>query len=133
MHRTAEWVSADTPVCDVATRILKNEIGAMPVGKDDRTVGMITNLDLAMRVLTNKLNAATTRAEDIMTPGIIYCRTADGVKDAVQLMSEYGIRRLPPLDKTKRLTGMLSLCDVAYGANLRVVWKLIQAVASHHR
>lgn len=132
MHSPAEWVSADTPVDEIAVRMSMDDIGAVPVGKDDRLVGMITDRDLALRVVGQKRDAHKTLAEEVMTRGIVYCRTEEDVEDAVHLMEQKELRRLPVLDDDKRLVGMLSLGDVAHATGLQLTGELTRAVADHH-
>ncbi|MBF9029954.1 CBS domain-containing protein [Rhodobacterales bacterium HKCCE3408] len=133
MHAPAEWVSADTPVTEIAARMEMDDIGAVPVGKDDRLIGMITDRDLALRVVGGKKDPAKTVASDVMTPGIVYCRTEESVEDAIHLMDQKKIRRLPVLDEHKRLVGMLSLGDVAHTASRSLAGELAQAISAHHR
>jgi len=133
MHAPAHWVGADTPVSEIAERMAKDDIGAVPIGKDDKLIGMITDRDLATRVVAKGLNAEKTKAEDVMTKGVVYCRTEETVDDAVHLMDQKKIRRLPVLDEKKRLVGMLSLGDVAHAAGLQLAGELTRAVADHHK
>lgn len=133
MHGPAEWVEADTPVSEIAERMAKDDIGAVPIGKNDKLVGMITDRDLATRVVAKGLNAKKTKAIDVMTKGIVYCNTEETVEDAVHLMDQKKIRRLPVLDDKKRLVGMLSLGDVAHAAGLQLAGELTRAVADHHK
>ena len=133
MHSPAEWVDADTPVSKIAARMAKDDIGAVPIGKNDKLVGMITDRDLATRVVAKGLNSERTKAEDVMTKGIVYCRTGESVEDAIHLMDNKKIRRLPVLDDEKRMVGMLSLGDVAHSAGLELAGELTRAVADHHR
>lgn len=132
MHSPAEWVAAETPVSEVAARMARADIGAIPVGRNDRLVGMITDRDLALRVVGQKRDPEKTRADEVMTPGIVYCRTAEDVEDAIHLMDQKKVRRLPVLDDKKRLVGMLSLGDVAHGTGLQLAGELARAVAGHH-
>lgn len=133
MHSPAHWVSGDTPVCEVAARMARDDIGALPVGHDDRLIGMITDRDLALRVVAQKRDPATTRADEVMSPGIIWCSTTEEVEDAVHLMDQRKIRRLPVLNDRHRLVGMLTLGDVAHGSALQLTGELTRAVADHHR
>ena len=133
MHGPAEWVDEETPVSDIAERMAMDDIGAVPIGKDDRLVGMITDRDLAVRVVARGLNAQQTRARDVMTKNVIYCRTEETVEDAVHLMDQKKIRRLPVLDDKKRLVGMLSMGDVAHSGGLQLAGEMTRAVADHHR
>ena len=133
MHSPAQWVSGDTPVSEVAARMARDDIGALPVGRDDRLIGMITDRDLALRVVALKRDPATTRADEVMTPDVIWCSTAEDVEDAVHLMDQRKIRRLPVLNDKHRLVGMLTLGDVAHGGALQLAGELTRAVADHHR
>lgn len=133
MHAPADWVEADTPVSEVAARMAEADIGALPVGRNDRLIGMITDRDLALRVVAQKRDPQTTRAEDVMTSGLIWCRTEEDVEDAVHLMDQKKVRRLPVINEEKRLVGMLSLGDIAQGMGLQLAGELTRAVADHHR
>ncbi len=73
MRAPAEWVEANTPVAEVARRMKAGDIGALPVGRDDRLIGMVTDRDLALRVLGEGRDPASTTAEQMMTPGIVWC------------------------------------------------------------
>ncbi|MGS4948251.1 CBS domain-containing protein [Meridianimarinicoccus sp. RP-17] len=132
MHRHADWASADTPVSEVARMMQKDDIGAIPVGKDDKLIGMITDRDIALRVVAAGRDPVKTTAEEIMTKGIVYCRTTETVEDAIHLMDQKKIRRLPVIDENKRLVGMLSLGDVSHAVSRELSGELLQAIAAHH-
>jgi CBS domain-containing protein len=132
MHRHADWASADMPVSEVAKMMQKDDIGAIPVGKDDRLVGMITDRDIALRVVAAGRDPARTTAEEIMTKGIVYCRTTETVEDAIHLMDQKKIRRLPVIDDKKRLVGMLSLGDISHAVSRELSGELLHAVTDHH-
>jgi CBS domain-containing protein len=133
MHRDADWATADTPVSDIAKLMQEHDIGAVPVGKNDKLIGMVTDRDIALRVVAAGLDPAKTTAKDIMTKGIVYCRTNETVEDAIHLMDQKKIRRLPVIDDNKRLVGMLSLGDVSHAVGRELSGELLQAVADHHR
>ena len=132
MHRQADWASADTPVKEIAKMMGKDDIGAIPVGKDDKLIGMVTDRDIALRVVAKGRDPANTTAEEVMTKGIVYCRTAETVEDAIHLMDQKKIRRLPVIDDNKRLVGMLSLGDVSHAVSGELSGELLTAVADHH-
>lgn len=133
MHSQAEWASADTPVSEVAKMMQKDDIGAIPVGKDDKLIGMVTDRDIALRVVAAGRDPAKTTAEEIMTKGMIYCRTTETVEDAIHLMDQKKIRRLPVIDDNKRLVGMLSLGDISHTVSRELSGELLRAVAAHHK
>lgn len=133
MHGPADWVSADTPVSEIAQMMNKEDIGAIPIGKEDKLVGMITDRDIAVRVVAAGRDPKKTKAEDVMTKGIVYCQTKESVEDAIHLMDQKKIRRLPVLNDKKRLVGMLSLGDVAHSVSRDLSGELLHAVADHHK
>jgi CBS domain-containing protein len=132
MHPQADWASADTPVSEVAKMMQKDDVGAIPVGKDDKLIGMVTDRDIALRVVAAGRDPAKTTAEEIMTKGIVYCRTTETVEDAIHLMDQRKIRRLPVIDDNKRLVGMLSLGDISHAVSRDLSGELLHAVADHH-
>ena len=133
MHPKADWASHDMPVSEVAKMMADEDIGAVPVGKDDRLVGMVTDRDIVVRVVAAKRDPERTRAEDVMTPGIVYCTTTESMEDAIHLMEQKRIRRLPVLDENRRMVGILGLGDVAHAAGQSLAGELVHAVAGHHK
>jgi CBS domain-containing protein len=132
MHPKATWASADTSVKDVARMMEKNDIGAVPIGQNDKLIGMLTDRDIALRVVARGLDPATTTAKDVMTKGIVWCRLSSTVEDAIHLMEQKQIRRLPVIDDDKRLVGMLSLGDIAHSVSRELSGEVLHAVADHH-
>jgi len=132
MHVEADWASADTPVSELAKMMEKDDIGAIPIGRDDKLIGMVTDRDIALRVVARGLDPAKTTAGEIMTKGIVYCRTTETVEDAIHLMDQRKIRRLPVIDDDKRLVGMLSLGDISHAVSRELTGELVHAVAEHH-
>ncbi len=132
MHKRVEWVSPDTPVRTLAKKMRQYDVGALPVGENDRLIGMVTDRDIAVRGVANGKDVAKLTARDIMTKGIIWCRASDSAGDAARLMETKQIRRLPVIDEKKRLVGMLSLGDISHAASQRTTAEVIKAVSAHH-
>lgn len=132
MHPQADWASSDTPVSEVARMMEKDDVGAIPIGRDDRLVGMLTDRDIAIRVVAKGLDPAKTTAEAVMTKDLVWCRTSETVEDAIHLMDQKKIRRLPVIDENKRLVGMLALGDIAHSVSRDLSGEILRAVADHH-
>ena len=132
MHAPAEWVEANTPVAEVARQIKVGDIGALPVGRHARLIGMVTDRDLFLRVLGEGRDPAKTSSEGVMSPSIVGCLTTQTVKDAMQLMEQKKIRGLPVFDDKKRLVGMLSLGDIADAMLRQLLGEVVNAAADHH-
>jgi len=132
MHKGVEWVGPDTPVSEVAKRMRDKDIGAIPVGENDRLVGMVTDRDIACRAVANGKDLSKTSARDVMTKGIVYCRDSEELDDALRIMEQRKLRRLPVINDRKRMVGMLSLGDVAHSATHELTGEVVSAVAAHH-
>jgi predicted transcriptional regulator len=132
MHEGCEWVSPDTRVTEIAKLMRKSDIGAVPVGENDKLVGMVTDRDICCKGVANGHDIDMLTARDVMSVGIAYCRDSDDVEDAAELMERRRIRRLPVIDKNKRMVGMLSLGDISHSATPSLTAELTQAVSAHH-
>ncbi|HEY1361910.1 MAG TPA: CBS domain-containing protein [Xanthobacteraceae bacterium] len=132
MHKGVEWVSPDTPVAAIARKMLEEDIGAIPVGENDRLVGMITDRDITLRAVADGKDLAGLTARDVMTEGIKWCRDIDEVNQAASVMQENQIRRLPVIDQNKRMVGILSLGDVSHAASKRTAAEVVRGVSAHH-
>lgn len=132
MHRGVEWRSPETPVMELAHAMRTHDIGAIPIAQDDRLIGMVTDRDIVCRGLADGRTVDGLTARDVMTKGIVWCRSDDEIEDAVRIMEARRIRRLPVIDSEKRLVGMLSLGDVSSAAGQSLCGELAKAVAAHH-
>jgi len=114
MHVGAFWVGPDTSLTDIAKLMEKNDIGAVPIGENDRLVGMVTDRDIVCRGLAKEnFDVRCARARDVMTSGIHCCKEDDDLTKAAQHMEKLKVRRLPVIDKDKRMVGVLSRHDTA--------------------
>jgi CBS domain-containing protein len=109
------------------------DIGAIPVGENDRLVGMITDRDIACRGLANGKDVAKLTVGRVMTKPIVYCRAKDKLEAAAKIMEKKGVRRLPVIDENKRMVGMLSLGDISSKAPKLLSGEVLKAVSAHHR
>lgn len=132
MHRNVSWVAPTMPVSEIAKIMKDQDIGAVPVGENDRLIGMVTDRDIAIRALADGFDVSSSTARDVMSPGIIYCRTDDTVDEAVRVMEAKKIRRLPVIDSNKRMVGMLSIGDVSHSGGRWLTEELMKAVSEHH-
>jgi len=132
MHKGVEWVSPDTPVRVLANIMREQDVGAIPIGDNDRLVGMVTDRDVTVRAVANGKDVSELAAKDIMTKGIVWCRDADDVTHAANIMQAKQIRRLPVIDKNKRMVGILSLGDLSHSATERTAAAVTKAVSAHH-
>lgn|SRR5215469_9706049 len=132
MHKGVEWMSPDTPVKTLAKAMLEHDIGAIPIGENDRLVGMVTDRDITVRAVANGKDISALTARDVMTKGIVWCRDNDDVTHAANVMQSKQIRRLPVIDKDKRMVGIMSLGDLSHAATERTAAAVTKGVSAHH-
>ena len=133
MHKGVDWVSPDTPVTELAKLMREHDIGAIPIGENDRLIGMVTDRDIVCKGLArDSFDAGRATARDIMTPGIHCCREDDNLAKAVQHMETLKIRRLPVINKSKRMVGILSLGDLSSSASTVLLSEWAKSVSAHH-
>ena len=133
MHKGVDWVSPDTPITEIAKLMQGHDIGCIPIGQDDRLIGMVTDRDIVCKGLASKdFNPARTTARDVMTEGIHCCREDDDLAKAVHHMEMLKVRRLPVINKSKRMVGMISLGDVGHSAGADLLTQCVKSVSAHH-
>jgi CBS domain-containing protein len=133
MHKGVDWVSPDTPVTELAKLMRDHDVGAIPIGENDRLVGMVTDRDIVCKGLAHEtFDARCATARDVMTAEIHCCREDDNLAKAVRHMDELKVRRLPVINKNKRMVGILSLGDVSNSAPVDLLLECVKSVAAHH-
>lgn len=132
MHKKAEWCEPSTPVAELAKIMKSKDIGAIPIGENDKLVGMVTDRDITVRGFADNRDMSKLTARDVMSKKIIYCTEDEDIEDAVHLMEEKQVRRLPVINAQKRMVGMLSLGDVSHAVGQSLSGELVKAVSAHH-
>jgi len=132
MHAGVDWCAPDTPLSEIAKIMRDADIGAVPIGENDRLIGMVTDRDIVCRGFADGKDPASLTAREVMTEGIVYCTEDQSLEDAIQLMEERQIRRMPVINGKKRMTGMLSLGDLSHAAGHELTGELTEAVTGHH-
>lgn len=108
-----EVIRPETALIEAAQKMKSMDIGILPVCDGDRLVGVITDRDIAVRGVAQGYDPKTARVQEVMTPEVIYCFDDEDVKEAAKKMKEKQVRRLPVLNREKRLVGIVSLGDLA--------------------
>jgi CBS domain-containing protein len=105
-------VRSDQTIREAARMMLEIDAGALPVHDGDRLVGMITDRDIAVRAVAAG-KSADTPIRDVMTKEVLYCFDDEDVEHVVQNMGDIQVRRLPVMNRDKRLVGIVSIGDLA--------------------
>ncbi|MGH7824269.1 MAG: CBS domain-containing protein [Candidatus Binatia bacterium] len=130
MTRDPEVVTSDLVLKDAALKMRKLDVGMLPVRNDDRLVGMLTDRDITVRATAEGRDPIKTQVHEVMSPEVVYCFDDQDVSEAAKLMREKQIRRLPILNREKRLVGVVSLGDVAvHSKEEKIVSETIKEVS----
>ncbi len=117
-------VMTENPVCclpsdlvSASARVMRREnVGAVPVINDEQMkqlIGIVTDRDLAIKVVAEARDANHTLVQDVMTSTIVVCRECEDLSSAIKAMEEHQIRRVPVVDDDGRVVGIISQADVA--------------------
>ena len=112
MSRDVKVIRPDMSIQDAARKMRDGDFGMMPVGEDDRMIGTLSDRDITIRAVAEGMDADT-KVRDVMSEGIAWAYEDDSVEQAAKTMSEWQVRRLPVVDRDKRLVGIVALGDFA--------------------
>jgi|SRR5690606_33436490 len=116
MSRQVDVIDPNTTIRDAARRLRDDNVGALPVGEGDQLIGMLTDRDIVVRGVAVGRSDGNAAVRDAMSEGVFYCFDDDDVEKAAQIMAEHQVRRLPVLNRDKRLVGIIALADLARSA-----------------
>ena len=116
-----EVIAPDASIYEAAEKMSHRDIGPLPVCEGDRLIGMLTDRDITVRAVAAGRDPRTTHVRDVMTPDVVYGFDDEEVQDAARLMAQYQIRRLPVLNRSKQLVGMVALGDLAVHPGIQPV------------
>lgn len=126
--------TAQTPLRDVARMMVDNDCGQIPVVDDaGAPVGVVTDRDIAIRIVAEGRDSNNATASDAMTKSAKTVRSDSSLKDAVYLMEESKIRRVPVVDENGKLAGMFSLADLALANKPDATAQMVKEVSEPAR
>ena len=115
MTRNVRLCTPGAPIRDVARIMAEIDAGSMPVGENDRPIGMNTDREIAIRPVAEG-KGPETPVREVMSEHIHYCFEDEEVEHVAKNMGHIRVRRLPVVNRDKRLVGILSLGDLARSA-----------------
>jgi CBS domain-containing protein len=112
MTRSVKTAAPDTTVREAALMMRTEDVGAIPVVENGRLIGIVTDRDIVVRAVAEGKNAEA-KVGDVMTPEIFSVKENDFVFEAIRLMGDKQIRRIPVVSETGELAGIIAMADVA--------------------
>jgi CBS domain-containing protein len=130
MTRDVRIASPEQSIRDAASLMAKADFGAIPVGENDRLVGMITDRDIAVRAVAAG-KGPDTPVREVMSQDVKYCFDDEDLEHVAKNMAEIRVRRLPVVTRDKRLVGIVSLGDIALVEDKKVAGEAVSGVSKH--
>ena len=121
LTKDPQVVRPDASICDAAKKMKQLDVGMLPVCDGQRLIGAVTDRDLAIRAVAEGRDANRTFVHEVMSRDVLYCFEEDNLEQAAIIMEEKQVRRLPVLNRQKRLVGIVSLGDLALRADDEVL------------
>lgn len=131
MSSDVVWVSPSEEIGNVASKMKEFDIGAIPICKNEEVVGIVTDRDIVVRGLVDDGDIAEHSVREVMSEHPIWCSPTEDVEDAIRLMEDKQIRRLPVVDDKRHLVGLLSLGDISQKISHELSGEVIAAVSRH--
>lgn len=131
MTRDVQTIRADQNIREAAQMMEQIDSGALLVNEGDRLVGMLTDRDIAIRAVA-KGRDFDTPVREVMTPNVCYCFEDEDVQHVAENMADIHVRRLPVMNREKRLVGVVSLGNIAECHNPSVSDTVLQGVTQAH-
>jgi|SRR5215207_461023 len=131
MHEGCECIGESQTLLEAASRMEQLDIGVMPIcGDDGRLKGMLTDRDIVVKALAHGRDPADTRAGDLAQGKLVWIGAGASFEEALSMMREHAVKRLPVMDEDKRLCGILTEADIATHAPEQTTGELLEAIAS---
>jgi CBS domain-containing protein len=120
----------DTPLSQVAELMETEDVGAIPILDGDRLVGMITDRDIVVRAVAKEKDPRGMPSREISSSGELVTMGPDqDLSDALHMMAQHQVRRLPVVDDENRLVGMVSQADIARKARDESVGEMVAEIS----
>jgi CBS domain-containing protein len=128
MTRDVQLTSPEQTIREAAKTMADIDSGVLPVGENDRLVGMITDRDIAIRAVAQG-KSPETRVREVMSEEVLYCFDDQELEDVARNMADIKVRRLPVLNRSKHLVGIVSLGDLSKREEPAVTAKAVSNIS----
>jgi CBS domain-containing protein len=122
-------VAPGTPVVEAARLMKSEDVGSLPVVEGDRLVGMVTDRDIVIRVVAEGGDAQSATVDQIASKDIVTVDPQQDLDEALRLMAQHQVRRLPVVEEDGRLVGILAQADVAQQGDDARTGQVVQEIS----
>ncbi len=133
MSRDIDLADPNMTIEKAAKLMAEDDVGFLPVGENDRMIGMVTDRDIAIRAVARGKDPSRTMVRDVMTDRVLYCYEDESIETAARNMANLQIRRMPVVNREKRLVGIIALADIARKCDSKQAGQALRHVAEPTR
>ncbi|HEY2372885.1 MAG TPA: CBS domain-containing protein [Gaiellaceae bacterium] len=131
MHEGCECIGENKSLIDAARMMEQLDVGVLPIcGNDDRLKGMLTDRDIVVKALAHGMDPSATMVSSLAQGTPLTVMVDASIDQALELMREHAVKRLPVLDENKRLCGIITEADIATALSAQKTGQLVGAIAS---
>jgi CBS domain-containing protein len=128
MSTDVQLITPDRTIREAAQRMIEIDAGVLPVAENDRLVGMITDRDIAVRAVALG-KSPDSKVREAMSGEVLYCYDDEDLTHVSRNMSDMKVRRLPVVNRDKRLVGVISVGDIARHEQPTTVGRMVSKVS----
>ena len=122
-------VEPTTPIVEVARKMKQEDVGSLPIVEGGRLVGIITDRDITITVVAEGKDAQTTRAIEVASTDLVTIDPDQDLDEALRLMAQHQVRRLPVVEEDGKLVGIIAQADVAEHAEPAEVGQAVEQIS----
>ena len=113
LTKDVQYANPETSIRQVAQLMKDYDCGSIPVAENDKLIGMITDRDIILRCVAQDHDPLSMTAKECMSSGMLYCYEDENVEDVLENMGEQAVKRMPVVNKDKKLVGIVSFGDLS--------------------
>jgi CBS domain-containing protein len=122
-------IDAEKPVAYAAKMMRDEDVGLAPIVEGDRLVGTLTDRDIAIRVVAEGRDPESTKVRDVASTDLVTVDPQQDLDEALRLMAQHQVRRIPVVEEDGRLVGVVAQADVARDANERQTGEIVEQIS----
>jgi CBS domain-containing protein len=129
MTSNPRTIAADKPVAEAAKLMRDEDVGLAPIVEGDRLIGTLTDRDIAIRVVAEGKDPQSTTVRDVASTDLVTVDPEQDFDEALRLMAQHQVRRLPVVEQDGRLVGVVAQADIARQADDRKTGEVVERIS----
>ena len=131
MTSNPQGVETSTPVVEAARLMKSEDVGSLPILEGERLVGMVTDRDIVLRVVAEGKDVQSSTVGEIASRDLVTVDPQQDLDEALRLMAQHQVRRLPVVEEDGRLVGILAQADVATSGQDAKTGQLVEEISKN--